>query len=92
MKEVAVEKFAETADDGELLTTPHVDSVLGRWGEWSDSDRPQEWAEETTQSEGDLLQFVDHFIRQGDYASISESGSIKYIEHNYQLLSKHGMV
>lgn len=57
-----------------------MDSVLGRWQEWSDSDRPQEWAEEATQSDAALLQFVNQFIRQGRYSSISESGTIKYID------------
>jgi predicted KAP-like P-loop ATPase len=80
LKEVAIEKFAETAEDGKLLTTPHMDSVLGRWQEWSDSDRPGEWAEEATQSDDALLQFVNQFIRQGSYSSISESGTIEYID------------
>ncbi len=80
LKEVAVEKFAETAEEGELLSTPHMDSVLGRWKEWSDSDRPQEWVEEATHSDAELLQFVDQFIQQGSYSSISENGTIAYID------------
>jgi len=80
LKEVAIEKFAETAEEDKLLTTPHMDSVLGRWQEWSDSDRPREWAEEATQSDAALLQFVNQFIRQGSYSSISESGTIEYID------------
>lgn len=80
LKEVAVNKFTETAEADDLLSTPHMDSVLGRWQEWSDSDRPQEWAEEATQSDAELLQFVNQFIRQGNYSSISESGTIEYID------------
>lgn len=80
LKEVAVEKFAETADEGYLLSTPHMDLVLGRWQEWSDSDRPQEWAKEATHSDANLLQFVNQFISQGSYSSISERGTIEYID------------
>jgi len=80
LKEVAVEKFAETAEEGGLLSTPHMDSVLGQWHEWSDSDRPQEWAEEATHSDAELLQMVNQFISQGSYSSISESGTIHYID------------
>lgn len=80
LKEVAVEKFEEAAESGELLSTPHMDSVLGRWREWSDSERPQEWAEAATESDAELLQFVNKFVRQGSYSSISESGTIEYID------------
>lgn len=80
LKEVAVEKFKEAAEADELLSTPHMDSVLGRWQEWSDSDCPEEWAEEATQSDAELLQFVNQFIRQGSYSSIAESGTIDYID------------
>lgn len=80
LKEVTVEKFAETAEDGGLLKTPHMDLVLRRWEEWSDSDHPQEWANEATQTNDELLRFVNQFIRQGSYSSVSESGTINYID------------
>lgn len=80
LKEAAIQKIAETADAGELLTTPHTDRVVKRWQEWADSDRPQEWAEEATESDADLLQFVNQFIRRGKTTSIAESRSIDYID------------
>lgn len=80
LQAVAVEKFDETADSGELLATPHMDTVLSRWEEWSETDQPQDWAEDATQSDSDLLQFVNQFIRQGNYASVAERGSIDYID------------
>lgn len=80
LKQIAVDKFAETSEAGDLLETPHLDSVLLRWQEWSNTERPEKWAQEATQSNTALLQFVNQFTNTGSYSSLSERGTIEYID------------
>lgn len=75
-----VESVESKAEAGDLSTVPNLEIVLGRWDEWSASDRPQQWVEENTESTDELLGFLSHFVQQGQYASRSERGMKNYFD------------
>lgn len=75
-----VESVESKAEAGDLSTVPNLEIVLGRWDEWSASDRPQQWVEENTESADKLLNFLSHFVQQGQYASRSERGVKNYFD------------
>jgi hypothetical protein len=77
---VWVTNVEETAETGDFLATSKLDVILGRWVEWSDSDKPQQWVEENTEDIDDLLLFLNQFIRQGRYSSMSRSGVESYFD------------
>jgi hypothetical protein len=42
-----------------LIKVPWLKRLLEQWTEWSESNKPQRWVEEITETEEGLLQFID---------------------------------
>lgn len=75
-----VEKFEVASEEGELFNTPHLNVVLARWIEWSGSEKPIEWVKENTQETDDLLLFLNQYISEGRYSSMTKSGTKQYFD------------
>lgn len=78
-----IENVESTAEEGDLSATPKLDIVLSRWDEWGASDHAQQWVENNTESTDELLDFLSHFIQQGQYASLARSGVQNYFDPSW---------
>lgn len=59
LKPAVVETIEEAADNGELIEVPSLKRLLEQWSEWSESNKPQEWVDNITETEEGLLLFID---------------------------------
>lgn len=65
LKESAVNKVEQTAEEDELLDSYNLSLVLDRWNEWSDSQELITWAQQVTDDDRNLIRFVNGHISQG---------------------------
>lgn len=79
-RSVVVEKIEEIGEEGGLLESPNLDIILTDWMEWGDSAKVVEWVEQNTQEADDLLRFLNHYVSEGRYASVAESGVRRYFD------------
>ena len=68
LSDAFVEKVEKKAEEGTLRDAPDLSRILIMWGERSDSKFRREWADEVTDSNSELLRFVNHFKQRHEFS------------------------
>jgi predicted KAP-like P-loop ATPase len=77
LEQLVLQKIRTSAENGTLITTPKLVSVLWRWKAWSNKEEEiKEWISEITKSDEGLAKLLEHF------------GSIQQIQSSENLASE----
>jgi len=73
LEELALVKIQEAKDDGHLLVTPELPSVLYRWKDWGDEKEVMAWVKDAIAPDAGLAKFLAHFIQSSYSQAFGDS-------------------
>jgi predicted KAP-like P-loop ATPase len=79
LQEVTVNKTEELAASEDLLEAPNLHIILGRWHEWGDGEKVEDWSRRTFADEEKLLALLEGIVQVGRRSSARRYSEIEYI-------------
>jgi predicted KAP-like P-loop ATPase len=79
LEHLALTKIQTAAQDGLLLATPSLPSILYRWRDWGGEKEVKEWVDAIIRKDQGLLTFLEAFLQKGMSHSMDDrAGRITY--------------
>ena len=81
LKQDVISLIEEKVSKDNLLETPNLYIVLTRWVEWTDSNKPTQWAEELVKDRKGLFTLIRIFVKEGQHGTISSpKQTVEYLD------------
>jgi predicted KAP-like P-loop ATPase len=74
LEALALSKIRSAAQDGTLLTSPHLPTLLQRYRDWAGEAEVKKWVHETIQDDTQLVPFIEQFL-QNEYTQTLSDGT-----------------
>jgi len=64
LEKIVLRKIRSASQNGELLDSPSLPSLLYRWGEWAGEEEMKKWVQDVIGSDDGLVRFMERFLHK----------------------------